>query len=235
MLGHVRLRSLLLVAVAVGAFVVSGVAVAGASSARSTHSMTALGGVGSVSSALLDYEPGWVAGSNPNGLWRYGWSSGLQGGLNLFTRASVCPVNNKAEHMWDDPANSVGCTPSIARNSGGDFDDGNVHFAAGALILHPGGTDGHAYAHAIWTAPADGAYTIGATFYAQQYGVNVDVHVLVNGANKFAAAITNGETRAFSHRYKLLAGQTIDFAVGPNGNFNLHPGNTGLEAVVLHG
>ncbi|MGQ0634179.1 MAG: PEP-CTERM sorting domain-containing protein [Planctomycetaceae bacterium] len=181
--------------------------------------------------ANADFEAGWVAGTNPNGVWSYGWTPGISGALTLFTRNHIPNVNNDLEHMWDDPNNNLGFAPSVARNAGGDFDDGNVTFLAGALISHPG--DGDVYSHVIWTAPQAGTYSLASTFFAQQNGINVDVHVLVNGVSVFDNDITsNGVSRDFDDVVTLSAGDTIDFAVGPNGDFNLHPGNTGLDATI---
>lgn len=187
-----------------------------------------------VYSALLDYEAGWVAGTNPNGVWRYGWSSTLTGPVTLFSRNHVPKVDNGLQHMWDDPANDEGFAPHVSRNSGGDYDDGNASFTAGVLKLSPGA--GGTFAHVVFTAPSLGLYTVAATFYAQQYGINVDVEVLVRGKLKFSDTITSiGESHSFAQRFLLKAGQTVDFVVGPNGQSELHPGNTGLEAVISGG
>ena len=40
----------------------------------------------SLYSAVLDYEAGWLAGTNPNGVWSYGWSSDLTTPITLFSR-----------------------------------------------------------------------------------------------------------------------------------------------------
>jgi hypothetical protein len=181
----------------------------------------------------LDFEPGWLAGTNPNGVWSYGWSADLTAPITLFSRNYIAEYANWLQHQWDDPEYSDSFAPSVARNSGGDYDDGNVSWAAGKLGLHhgPAGT----YAHVIFTAPSSGLYAIAATFYAQQYGIDVDVHVLVNGKVHFSGTMTDtsiGESRSFAQLVPLRAGQTIDFASGPNGLPELHAGSTGLEAVV---
>jgi hypothetical protein len=192
-----------------------------------------LGGAASFD-AQADFVAGYGAGANPNGVWSYAWSEGLTGAQHLFPNHELANVNNDAEQMWDDPSNNAGFTPSVARNSGGDFADGNVTFDAGALIMHPCGTDGHAYAHTTFTAPADGRYSVTATFTAQQNGDDVDVHVLVAGASRFASTITgDGQSRTLVRAFRLTAGQTIDFAVGPDGHFGLHPGNTALRATII--
>jgi sugar lactone lactonase YvrE len=183
--------------------------------------------------ANADFEAGWAAGTNPNGVWSYGRTIDISGPLVLFTRHYIPPVNNNLEQMWDDPNDSSGATPSVALNSGGAFNDGNVTFQAGALIMHPCGVSGHDYAHVIFTAPATGSYSLAGDFFAQQNGIDVDVHVLVNGVSVFDSTITsNGVSRPFSGTFSLSAGDTIDFAVGPNGNFVQHQGNTGLSATI---
>jgi hypothetical protein len=183
------------------------------------------------SSAALDFERGWVAGTNPNGTWSYGWSSDLTAPITLFSLTLIPPIDNGMQHMWEDPANNIGGAPHVARNSGGDYDDGNVSWIAGKLGLHPG--QGGTYAHVIFTAPSTGLYSIAATFYAQQYGISVDVHVLVNGKVHFSDTLTQmPESHSFAEFIPLRAGQTVNFAVGPNGLFDLHAGHTGLEAIV---
>ncbi len=172
--------------------------------------------------------------SNPNGAWRYSWSDGLAGAQHLFPRAIKAPINNNLENMWYDPANNQAWCPSVALNTGGAYNDGNVTFNAGALIMHPCGTNGLAYAHTIWTAPAKGLYSVASTFYAQQNAINVDVKVRVNSTVVYSSTITqNGTSVSFATNIiSLAAGDTIDFAVGPNNNFVPHAGNTGLEAVI---
>jgi hypothetical protein len=184
----------------------------------------------SLYSAVLDYEAGWLAGTNPNGVWSYGWSSDLTTPITLFWNNWLYD-SGVLEQVWDDPDNNYGGTPKVSRNSGGDYDDGNVSYNAGRLALHCG--VGNTYAHVIFTAPTAGKYSIAATFYAQQHNIYVDIHVLVDGKAYFSDTITSlGESHSFAQLVQLRAGQTVDFAVGPNGNPELHPGYTGLEAVV---
>jgi len=184
--------------------------------------------------ARADFRPGWIANKNPNGCWTYGWTKGIQGNLMRFPKARLYPINNGLEQMWYDPANNAGATPSVARNSGGDYDDSNVTFLAGALILHPGGKDGRAYAHVIWTAPRHGDYLVRSVFFSQQYSIDVDVNILVNQKRIFNDTLTkDGAQRGFVREVRLAKGDTIDFAVGPNGNYFLHPANTGLDAQII--
>ncbi len=185
-----------------------------------------------VYSAVLDYDAGWIAGTNPNGVWRYGWSSSLTSPLTLYSRHHVPAVDNNLKQMWDDPNNNEGFAPHVSRNSGADYNDGNVVFAAGALLLSPGA--GGTYSHVVFVTPSFGLYTVAATFYAQQYGVNADVDVVVNGKVKFHDTITGiDQSQSFARTFLLKAGQTVDFAVGPNRQSELHAAHTGLEAIVI--
>ncbi len=89
------------------------------------------------------------------------------------------------------------------------------------------------YAHVIFTAPSTWLYSIASTFYPQQYGISVDVHMLVNGEVHFSDTITQmPQSHSFAESVRLRAGQKVNFAVGPNGIPELHAGHTGLEAVV---
>jgi hypothetical protein len=188
---------------------------------------------GPIYDASADYEAGWLAGHNPNGVWRYGWTEGLTGPLTLYTHHYIPEVHNNMLHMWNDPDNSLGWTPWVGRNAGEDYDDGNVTWTAGALMLSAGGVDSRAYSRIIWTAPAAGTYSLAATFFAQQNNIWADVHILVNGASVFDDTITqNGVSLDFAGEYTLQAGDTIDFAVGYNGAYYSHPGTTGLDAVI---
>jgi subtilisin-like proprotein convertase family protein len=192
-------------------------------------------GANHLGGAAYDAQADFSTNSNPNGVWKYAWSTGLTGAITLYPRASQPAWNNGLEVGWDDPTNSSSFTPSVAVNTGGDFSGGpgKVTFKAGALILHPCGIYGTAYSHVIWTAPRSGQFALNSLFYAQQDAINVDVHVLVNQVSLFDSTITaNGVSRGFATNFTLSAGDTVDFAVGPNNNLVKHAGNTGLTASI---
>jgi len=180
---------------------------------------------------VVAFQDGWNAGRNPNGVWSYSWSWALTGPQTLFPRHWIPPVDNNLKQMWDDPDNNEGYAPFVAVNSGGAYDDGNVSFAAGALLLSPGA--GGSYAHVTFTTPSNGRYSVDTLFYAQQYGCNADINVFVNGKSVFSNTITDmGQSRSFAKGFDLTKGQTIDLVVGPNGQAELHPGHVGLEATI---
>ncbi len=107
-----------------------------------------------------------------------------------------------------------------------------MRFDAGALIAAPGGTGLYdSYTHVIWTAPTSGSYSLASQFKEQQYNINVDVNVLVNGVPIFTSTITAiGVSRSFTTNLNLTAGSTVDFAVGPNGDLTRHSTNTRIQA-----
>jgi hypothetical protein len=95
-------------------------------------------------------------------------------------------------------------------------------------------TTANSYAHVIWTAPKKGKYLVSTIFYAVQNGISADVHILVKGRQVFSAIFTqNGIQEEFVEEFSLRAGDNIDFASGPNGQFVLHPAYTGLNAQVI--
>ena len=185
--------------------------------------------------AAYDLQAAFSTNSNPNGLWEYAWSHGISGTINLFPRTGTPSyINNGLEVIWYEPTNNNDYGPSVAINTGGAFDNTNVRFDAGAILEAPGGLNTFdCYTHVIWTAPTSGSYSLVSQFTAQQYNINVDVNVLVNGVRIFTSTITQiGVSRSFATNLTLTAGSTVDFAVGPNGDLNRHPTNTRIQASV---
>jgi hypothetical protein len=219
-----------------GAGGASGEAGAGASGEAGTAGQGGAGGSGfcvpgTVHNATEDFALGWPSGLNPNGLWQYGWTQDLDGTLTLFPTHEVRSGQNGLLQIWYDPANNLGNTPSVSHNPGEAYDDGNVAWSAGAMMLHPCGQDGHSYAHAIFTVPLAGTYALDGSFFGQQRAISVDVHVLVNGVAVHDDVLTTlEENGSFAHTLSLSAGDHVDFAVGPNGDFAPHAGTTGLDA-----
>jgi subtilisin-like proprotein convertase family protein len=169
--------------------------------------------------------------NNTNGAWQYGWSSNLLSKVVPYTSESNLSINGGSEAVWYDPTISVGYKPSVAFSTNGIIVVG-FPIAPSTLLLEPGGTNAP-YSHVRWTAPQNGWYHVDSQFYAQEDGIDVDVHVLVKGAPVFdATIITNGVATNFVRSFLLAANDTIDFTVGPDTNLVLHAGNTGLKALI---
>ena len=184
---------------------------------------------------VADYDAGWLAGTNPNGVWTYGWSSMLTSSLTLYprNRTTTQDCGGSTYRAWDDPANSFGFTPAIIKNIGPDCSNGNVDIPAGVMTLHFGGLSGRDYSHIVFTAPFDAVYLLDVTFTGRQNSLNSDVHILANGSPLLSDLITgNLQTKSFAGTVFLTAGQTIDFAVGPGMFFGLHPGHIGLSGTI---
>ena len=188
---------------------------------------------------VADYDAGWQAGKNPNGVWTYGWSSTLNSPLNRYKQKDNHKDYNPNTSFdeWNDPNELLGKTPCIWKNMGAKYSDSNVNIPAGALILHGGGPNSSSdYSHVVWTAPHDGSFLLAVTFTARQitpnYQTNVDI--LVKGKKLLECTLNhNGEKCSDNAVLSLIAGDKIDFAVGIPGS-GLHGESTQLEAKITN-
>jgi hypothetical protein len=185
---------------------------------------------------VADYDAGWLSGSNPNGVWRYGWSSTLTSALTLYPQNYITTQDCGAStyRVWNDPANNVGFTPAVIKNIGPTCSNGNVDIPTGVLTQHYGGTGSTTdYSHVVFTAPFTGTYEVAITFTGRQNGLNSDVNVVVNGLPVLGVLITaNLQTVAYTASLSLTAGDTLDFATGPGTTSGLHPGHIGLSGTI---
>jgi len=85
------------------------------------------------------------------------------------------------------------------------------------------------YSDLVFTAPADGTYSVKGSFKGAQYGIGVFVGVVAKRKVIFQSTVTAVEQNVpFHAKVKLNAGQTIVFSVGPDGGLQ----NTGLSAII---
>jgi hypothetical protein len=185
---------------------------------------------------VADYDAGWLSGSNPNGVWRYGWSTSLLSTLTLYSQnyTTMQDCSESVYRAWNEPSNNLGWTPAVIKNSGpSPCANGNVDVPVGVLTQHFGGLSGGDYSHVVFTAPFDGTFTVAMTFTGRQNGVDSDVNVVVNGTPVLMASMTaNLQTVVYSSTLVLPAGSTIDFATGPGSYVGLHPGHVGLSGTI---
>jgi len=193
-------------------------------------------GVAAVFDPVADYDAGWLSGSNPNGVWRYGrcstmTSPGIRYTQN-YTTTQDCA--DSVYRAWNEPLNDLGWTPAVIKNIGPSAcANGNVDIPVGVLTQHFGGLSGGDYSHVVFTAPFAGTFTANITFTGRQHGVDSNVVVLLNGTVVQAGGLTsNLQTITYSATLTLAAGWTIDFATGPGSNANLHPGHVGLSGTI---
>jgi hypothetical protein len=81
------------------------------------------------------FEQGWIAQSNPNGVWSYGYSSGFTAPITLYSETVQNGVNGPNAQYWLSPSVNNGTSPSAEFNNGPAFNNGNVNFLANQFIL----------------------------------------------------------------------------------------------------
>ena len=186
-------------------------------------SIAALPAVAQTYDANADYNTNLVTGTNPNGVWTYGWSTNPTSVLTPYTSHHVLNISNPPNaNAWNDPSHIFGNIPGVYKNTGPDYpDDGNISIPAGALILHGGGPNGSGgfendFSQVVFTAPSDGNYALASTFQLRQHNVlPARVEVLENGTILFNDTLSSFlQSSSYSNTFHLNAGNTLDFAVG---------------------
>jgi len=173
------------------------------------------------------FEQGWTTPSNPNGVWSYGYSSGFTSPITLYDQTVQNGVNGPNAQYWLSPAVDVGTSPAAEFNHGPAFNDGNVNFLPNEFVLVAG--IGGQYSDLVFTAPANGTYSIVSSFRGAQYGIGTVVGVVANGSVLFSSSVTSvGQLVPFNTTVSLNAGNTLVFSVGPGGGLQ----NTGLSATI---
>lgn len=172
-------------------------------------------------------------GSNPNGVWSYGWSVSLGSTFNLDTASTNAQYGLSGLNGWLGNQTPEGI-PYILRNT-----TANPILVAGATTYQPGqlalNMNGSQYAVLRWTAPSSGLFTIAATFSGlSSVGDSSDVHILLNGVSLFDSAVNGSPSPTpYSGIQNVAAGDHIDFAVGFGSNGNDHEDTTGLAASIV--
>jgi uncharacterized protein (TIGR03437 family) len=178
--------------------------------------------------AAADFERGWTTQSNPNGVWSYGYSSGFASPITLYTATQAGSLGST--QLWVSPSIEIGESPNAALNDGPAFNNGNLDLLADEFLLTCG--IGGQYSDLVFTAPAEGSYSVVATFRGAQNGIGTVVGVVANGTVVFSSSVTSdGQLVPFSAQAQLQAGDTIVFSVGPGGGLQ----NTGLAVTITAG
>src|SRR6266705_5325986 len=138
--------------------------------------------------AAADFEEGWITHSNPNGVWSYGYSSDFATPVTLYDQTAQPGVNGPNAQYWLSSAVNLGESPSAEFNNGPAFDDGNVDFLANAFVLVAG--IGGEYSDLVFTAPADGMYSVASSVRGAQNGIGTVVGVVANGNVLFSSSVT---------------------------------------------
>ncbi len=173
------------------------------------------------------FEKGWIGQSNPNGVWSYGYSSGFADPITLYDKTVRNGINGPNAQYWLSSSVDSGTSPAAEYNDGPAFNDGNVDFLPNELLL-VAGVHGQ-YSGLVFTAPADGEYSIAGSFRGAQYGIGTVAGIVANGKVIFKSSVTSvGQLAPFNLTLNLQAGSTVAFRVGPGGGSQ----NTGLAATI---
>jgi hypothetical protein len=139
--------------------------------------------------------------SNPNGVWRYGYSIGSGYAYLSFDVASSTSWSSSTYQSLGAPAIWLPAPASLTLN------------------LHPG-PDPYSPAILRFTAPASGTYAYAVQFFAGDSGVmNGGVFVNGNTASPLVYFASTNANPGNSGTVLLLAGDTLDVTVGNNGSF----------------
>jgi hypothetical protein len=178
--------------------------------------------------AVFDFQFSVVNG-NPNGVWSYGESPSATGAFTAHTTSSSTP----SLLSW---LNSAGAFPEnyplIAKNqTAGDLDLGGGQLLPNDVLwMHPGcepsttwspcGT-GESWSVLRFTAPNEGAFGFlgsfrGLTATSSEIAVSFGGSILdvLSGNDE----IDGAEVQDFGFVVSLMAGESVDFRVGPRGN-----------------
>lgn len=168
--------------------------------------------------------------ANPSNGWSYGWSPSL---LQPFQLASVAGnLCGTAARGWS-PGNYLGVYKNTAAQSSTCQ---TAAYARETVILHPGSSG--QYAKLRWTSPGTGFCTISVAFTGADvsFPTSSDVAVLYNGTAIASAAVDSyAEGFVFATTINVLAGETIDFAVGYGSNQTFNGDSTAVDASIEFG
>jgi len=172
--------------------------------------------------------------SNPNGEWRYGYSTSL--GSAFVPYALTSTVFGGIGGIHQQYFSSALTLPAIFKNTTAAtlHPFSTITMSPGQLAMHPGPSGEVAIAR--WTAPD--TYTIAFSGSFQGIGgvnTSTDVHVLHNGFSVFDGSIQGSSSlnsfANFADGFNVSAGDTIDFALG-FGGANYFFDSTALDAQI---
>ena len=162
--------------------------------------------------------------SNPNGVWRYGWTQTVGGSFNDSTLSGT----DAEGEFWRNGKTNIGYNNSSLTVTGSTYS-----ILPGQLHLHPG--QGGEVSVLRFITPAAGQYSLSASFIGLDFGgpTTTDVHVLLNSVALFDAGVwAFGSGPSYQAVLTLQAGDQVDFAVGFGSNGNYYSDTTGLTAQI---
>ena len=168
---------------------------------------------GPAQAATYDAVSDFSVTSNPGSVWSYGYSFFPAYSLILFDK----PTTTATFVIWNDASYIVSGTPAAWSLLSGSAINGVL---PGQMALHPGPSY-RGYAILRFTAPSTADYNVVGQFYAGDSGtMNGSVVHNSNLSTPLAyfSNTTDASTFSFSALH-LVAGETLDLAVGNNGDY----------------
>ena len=149
--------------------------------------------------------------TNPTAPWSYGYETTLGGSFTLFANYTGSYASMANWLAWMYGANPS--TPVIAKNNtSSTLIYSTLTQPIDVLLMHPGNLG--EYAVLRFTAPTTDTYNISAIFSGLDT-TTTDVNILKNNVGIFSDAITGfGDTGSSASSLSMIAGDTLDFAVG---------------------
>jgi hypothetical protein len=194
------------------------------SSTLKTLALAAVLCAASAASAEFNPAQDFSTASNPNGVWRYGWTQTVGGS---FSDSTISGVDAEGG-FWRNGKTNIGYNSNSQTIFGSTYT-----LLPGQLHLHPG--QGGEVSVLRFITPSTGQYSLAASFIGLDFGgpTTTDVHVLLNSVALFDAAVgAFGSGPSYQAVLTLQAGDHLDFAVGFGGNGNYFSDTTGLAAQI---
>ena len=183
-------------------------------------------------SAIFNVASDFSLTNNPNGAWRYGWSSSLGSNFNLYNNVRK---ETPTIDVWYDSAKVWAVY--VGQNSTATVDNSHptITFPPSQLWFHPGYYG--EYSIVRWIAPEAATYSLATMFTGLDHvgPTTTDVHVLHNNIWLFSNLINGfgaSSAKSFTTDVKVEVGDTIDFAVGYGSNQTYLYDSTGLDATI---
>ena len=139
---------------------------------------------------------------NPNAVWSYGFTTTVGGPFTLNSISGSTYYSGEAGWFGPIPGATAPGFPLVV---------GGANVISTVLDMGPGPSS---YAVVRWTAPSRGRWDVVGEFFGTGLTTG-DVHVLRDGAPVFNSAVNGSQVAQFSLSIDVVAGDTIDFAVGP--------------------
>lgn len=171
---------------------------------------------------------------NVNGVWSYGTRDNVTGDLSLI------PLPDHTDG-WGGVANLEGffeaddTVPVVAVNTSSSPLSpccGITAVDPSQIWMHPDpGTDPQTYAVVRFTAPTAGAFSATGLF-EQLHASQATIFLVANGVQLDDGLATSGAGTTLTGSGSLLAGETLDFVVGPQPSGDYGSTSTGLTGSI---